>query len=278
MPNSDMASHDGPTTCFAFHDPLTALTFFNSDLTDSVLLSDEGFIEDDDGRDDEFSVPSTFSAIFPVEPLLLPLPESRSTSTAATSPGPSSSSQYGLSESDPDIDETETPIQYPDNDCLSSGSSSASSESDDDAGILTSLPRRFQDRNSPNKPLRILTIVSPTPRLDTETSSEPGPDLPSYHVHQLDWTHPVHAGELRKRSEQHDREIKALFWDTNHIFRPTDVPGSSQYRTELKDWRRMRREYIMNKPTAQQQAQSQRLLQTLSDLIKKRNRFFDKRP
>ncbi|KAL5609303.1 hypothetical protein FOVSG1_003984 [Fusarium oxysporum f. sp. vasinfectum] len=273
-----MTSHDGSASCFAFPDPLTALTFFNSDLTDSVLLSDEGFISDDDDPDDEFSVPLTYLTTFPVERFLSPLPESRSTSTSSMSPEPNCSSQYGLSESDPDIGNTETQMKYPDHDCLSSGSSSSSSESDDDSDILASSRRCFQEGNSPNKPLRTHTIVSPTPRLNTETFSEPDSDLPSYHVHQLDWNHPVHVGKLRKRSDQHNREIKALVWDTYHIFRPTDIPGSSRYRTELKDWRRLRREYIMNKPTARQQARSQRLLLALSDLIKKRNSFFGKRP
>ncbi|KAI7766245.1 hypothetical protein LZL87_001358 [Fusarium oxysporum] len=276
MPDSIMTSHDGSASCLAFPDPLTALTFFNSDLTDSVLLSDEGFISDDDGPDDEFSVPLAYLTTFPVKRLLSPLPESRSTSTSLMSPEPNSSSQCGLSESDPDSDKTETPMKYPDNDCLSSGTSSSSSESDD-SDILASPRRRFQEGNSPNKQLRTQTTVPPTPRLNTETFSEPDSDLPLYHVHQLDWKHPVHAGRLRKHSEQHNKEIKALFWDTNHIFRPADIPGSSRYRTELKDWRRLRREYIMNKPTAQQQARNQRLLLALSDLIKKRKSFFDKR-
>ncbi|KAF4957332.1 hypothetical protein FGADI_3236 [Fusarium gaditjirri] len=273
-----MTSHDGSASCFAFPDPLTALTFFNSDLTDSVLLSDEGFVSDDDGSDIEFSVPFAYLTAFPVQRFLSPLPESRSTSTPSMSPEPISSPKYGLSESDPDIGNTETPIKYPDHDCLSSGSSDSSSESDDDSDILASSRRCFQEGNSANKPLGTQTIVSPTPRLNTETFSEPDSDLPSYHVHQLDWKHPVHAGKLRERSEQHNREIKALFWDTNHVFIPRDIPGSSRYRTELKDWRRLRREYIMNKPTAQQQARSQQLLLALSDLIKKRNNFFGKRP
>ncbi|KAI1030445.1 hypothetical protein LB503_012214 [Fusarium chuoi] len=277
MPDSNMTSHDGSESCFAFPDSLTALAFFNSDLTDSVLPSDEGFISDDDDSDDEFSVPSAYLTKFPVERLLSPLPKSRSTSTLSMSPELDSSSQHGLSESDPDIDKTGTPVTSPDHDCLSSGSSSSSSESDDDSDILAPLRRRSQEGNSPDERPRTSTIVSPTRKLNTEMLSEPDSDLPSYHVHQLDWKHPVHAGRLRERSEQHDREIKTLFWDTNDIFRPTDIPGSSQYRKELRDWRGSRREYIMNKPTAQKQAQDQRHLLALSDLIEKRNRLFCKK-
>ncbi|KAF4499023.1 hypothetical protein FAGAP_4799 [Fusarium agapanthi] len=277
MPDSNMTSHDGSESCFAFPDPLTALTFFNSDLTDSVLASDEGFISDDDDPDDESSVPSAYLTTFPVERLLSPLPESRSTSTLSMSPELSSSSQHDLSERDPDIDKTGTPVTPPDHDCLSSGSSSSSSESNDDSDILAPPPRRFQEGNSPNESPRASTIVSPTQELNKETSSEPDSDLPSYHVHQLDWKHPVHAGTLRARSEQHDMEIKALIWDTKHIFGPTDIPGSSRYRKELMDWRRSRREYVMNKPTTQKQAQDQRLILALSDLIEKRNRFFGKK-
>ncbi|RBA15082.1 hypothetical protein FPRO05_12922 [Fusarium proliferatum] len=277
MPDSNMTSHDGSESCFAFPDPLIALTFFNGDLTDSVLPSDEGFISDDDDSDDELSVPSTYLTTFPVEQLLSPLHESRSTSILSMSSELDSSSQNGLSDSNPDIDKTRTPVTSPDHDCLSSGSSSSSSESDDDSDILAPPRRRSQEGNSPDEPPRTSTIVSPTQKLNTETLCESDSDLPSYHVHQLDWKHPVHAGRLRERGEQHDREIKALFWDTNHIFRPTDVPGSSRYRKELRDWRRSRREYIMNKPTAQKQAQDQQHLLALSYLIEKRNRFFGKK-
>ncbi|KAF5546683.1 hypothetical protein FPHYL_10428 [Fusarium phyllophilum] len=277
MPDSDMTSHDGSESCFAFPDPLTALTFFNSDLTDSVLPSDEGFISDDDDTDDESSVPSAYLTTFPVERLLSPLPESRSTSTLSMSPELNSSSQHGLSESDSDIDKPGTPVTSPDHGCLSSGSSGSSSESDDDSDILAPPRRLFQEGNSPNEPPRTSTIVSPTQKLNTETASEPDSDLPSYHVHQLDWKHPVHAGRLRERSEQHDREIKALFWDANHIFRPTDIPGSSRYRKELRDWRRSRREYIMNKPSAQKRAHDQRYLLALSNFIERRNSFFGKK-
>ncbi|QGI63415.1 hypothetical protein CEK26_007366 [Fusarium fujikuroi] len=272
-----MTSHDGSESCFAFPDPLIALTFFNSDLTDSVLPSDEGFISDDDDSDDEFSVPSTYLTTFPVEQLLSPLHESRSTSMLSMNSELDISSQNGLSDSNPDIDKTRTPVTSPDHDFLSSGSSSSNSESGDDSDILAPPRRRSQEGNSPDEPPRTSTIVSPTQKLNTETPCESDSDLPSYHVHQLDWKHPVHAGRLRERGEQHDREIKALFWDTNHIFRPTDVPGSSRYRKELRDWRRSRREYIMNKPTAQKQAQDQRHLLALSYLIEKRKRFFGKK-
>ncbi|KAF5696762.1 hypothetical protein FMUND_15605 [Fusarium mundagurra] len=272
-----MTCHDGSESCFAFPDPLTALTFFNSDLTDSVLASDEGFISDDDDSDDESSIPSAYSTAFPVERLLSPLPESRSTSALSMSPELDSCSLHGLNESDSDIDKPETPVTSPDHDCLSSDSSGSSSESDDDSGILAPPRRDSQEGNSPDEPSRTSTIVSPTHIFNTETASEPDSYLPSYHVHQLDWKHPVHACRLRGRSDQHDKEIKALFWDTNHIFRPTDTPGSPQYRKELRDWRRSRREYIMNKPSAQKQARDQRHLLALSDLIKKRNSFFGKK-
>ncbi|CVK86715.1 uncharacterized protein FMAN_06016 [Fusarium mangiferae] len=278
MPDSNMTSHDGSETCFAFPDPLIALTFFNSDLTDSVLPSDEGLISDDDDSDDEFSVPSAYLTTFPVEQLLSPLHESRSISMLSMGSELDSSSQNGLSDSNSDIDKTGTPVTSPDHDCLSSGSSSCSSESDDDSDVLVPRRRRrSQEGNSPDEPPRTSTIVSPTQKLNTETPCESDSDLPSYHVHQLDWKHPVHAGRLRERSEQHDREIKVLFWDTNHIFRPTDIPGSSRYRKELRDWRRSRREYTMNKPTAQEQAHDQRHLLALSNLIKKRNRFLGKK-
>ncbi|KAF5618046.1 hypothetical protein F52700_12394 [Fusarium sp. NRRL 52700] len=277
MPDSNMTSHDGSESCFAFPDPLVALAFFNSDLTDSVLASDEGFISDDDDPDDEHSVPSACLTTFPVERLLSPLPESRSTSTLSMSPELNSGSQHNISESDSDIDKTGTPLTSPDHNSLSSGSSSSGSETDDSSDTLTPPRICFRGGNSPYEPPRTSAIVSPTQQLDTETSSDPDLDLPWYHVHQLDWKHPVHAGKLRERSEQHNREIKALFWDTIHVFRPTDIPGSSRYREELRDWRKSRREYIMNKPSAQKQAQDQRFLLALSDIIEKRNRFFGKK-
>ncbi|RBQ75180.1 hypothetical protein FVER53590_05019 [Fusarium verticillioides] len=277
MPDSSMTSHDGSESCFAFPDSRTALTFFNSDLTDSVLASDEGFVSDDDDPDDESSIPSAYLAAFPVERPLSPLPESRNTSTLSMSSELDSSSQHGLSESDSDIDKPGTPVTSPDHGCLSSDSSGSSSESDDDSDILAPPRRHSQEGDSPDEPPRTSSIVSPTQNFNPETASEPYWDLPSYHVHQLDWKHPVHADRLRERSEQHDSEIKALFWDTNHIFGPTDTSGSPRYRKELRDWRRSRREYIMTRPSAQKQAQDERYLLALSDLIDKRDRFFSKK-
>ncbi|KAF5618215.1 uncharacterized protein FTJAE_12315 [Fusarium tjaetaba] len=277
MSNSNMASHDSSESCFAFPDPLTALTFFNSDLTDSVLASDEGFISDDDDPDDESSIPSAYLTAFPVERLLSPLSESRSTGTLSMSPELDSSSQHGLSESDSDIDKPGTPVTPPDHGRLPSDSSGSSSESDDGSDILAPPRLHSQEGNSPDEPPRTSRILSPTQNFKKETVSEPDSNLPSYHVHQLDWKNPVHAGRLRERSEQHDREIKALFWDTKHILRPMDTPVSPRYRKELRDWRRSRREYIMNKPSAQKQARDQRYLLALSDLIDKRDSFFSKK-
>ncbi|PNP84420.1 hypothetical protein FNYG_02049 [Fusarium nygamai] len=187
MPDSNMTSHDGSESCFAFPDPLTALTFFNSDLTDSVLASDEGFISDDDDPDDESSIPSAYLTAFPVERLLSPLPESRSTGTLSMSPELDSSSQHGLSESDSDIDKPGTPVTSPEHGCLPSDSSGSSSESDEDSDILAPPRRHSQEGNSPDEPPRTSTIVSPTQNFKTETASEPDSDLPSYHVHQLHW-------------------------------------------------------------------------------------------
>lgn len=277
MPDSNMTSHDGSESCFAFPDPRTALTFFNSDLTDSVLASDEGFVSDDDDPDDESSIPSAYLTTFPVERLLSPLPESRSTSTLSMSSELDSSSQHGLSESDSDIEKPGTPVTSPDHGCLSSDSSGSSSESDDDSDILAPPRRHSHEGDSPDEPPRSSTMVSPTQNFKPETASESDWDLPSYHVHQLDWKHPAHAGRLRERSEQHDMEIKALFWDTNHTLSSTGTPGSPRYRKELRGWRRSRREYIMNKPSAQKQAQDQRYLLALSDLIDKRDIFFSKK-
>ncbi|KAF9770003.1 hypothetical protein IL306_012512, partial [Fusarium sp. DS 682] len=277
MSNSDVPSHDGSTTCFAFPDHITALTFFDSDLTDSVLLSDECSIRNDGESDDEFPVPSSYLIMFPVEPLLSPLPESKSTSTASKSPEASGSSQNGQPDRDTDSDESDPPIQHPDSDSSPPGSLSSGPDSDDNVCILACSPSPLQDRNRSNKPLKTQTIVPSTSKPKTEPFYEPESDLPTYHVHQLDWKHPVDARELRERSEQHNQEIKALFWDMNHIFRPTDVLGSAYYRKELREWRRLRGEYIMNEPTPQQQAQSEQLLLTLTDIVKKRNRFFRKR-
>ncbi|KAF4456575.1 hypothetical protein F53441_1319 [Fusarium austroafricanum] len=277
MSSTSIASNDSSASWFSFPDPLTALTCFNNDLTESTLPSDEAFITDDEGSDDESSIPSSCLATFPVKgfPLLY---ESESQSSSASSPDAqhNSSSADGVHNSDPTREETLPPTQVPKSQlsCPTLSGSSSSSDSDSDDSLL-SLPASHSHDHSNSQESPQLETVAPA-RYEI-FATELDSNLPSYHVHQIDWKHPVFAWELADRSELHNQEIKALDWDTNHTFISPHASGTTEYNTELAEWRMLRRRYIMNKPTAQQKTQSHRLLGQVAEILKRRKRCYKKR-
>ncbi|KAI6748306.1 hypothetical protein HG530_015586 [Fusarium avenaceum] len=189
MSDIPTADADGLSSSFYFQDPSAALTFFNNDLTERAVQSDEGFVVDHSEAVDESMIPSSYITTFQVQPLS-PLIESDNTGKVTASSqrpsgsnigdyGEDSSSEQTLSPSTPKDSETSSspnsPVMY---------TSSAESDSDDNDSQET-RPNLFIHHYRHIRNMSKLKAEASIKRAKAKVAVELTPNLPSYHVYQL---------------------------------------------------------------------------------------------
>jgi hypothetical protein len=270
MSDITTADTDELSSSFYFPDPSTALTFFNNDLTELALQSDEGFIVNGSEAVDESAILSSCMTTFQVQPLS-PLIESDNTGEAMANSQSSSGSNDGGYDEDSSSEETPSPSTPKDSETSSSPNSPVIYNSGDDSD---SDDNNSQETRS-NLFIRHYRHRQNMAKLKAEASIkrakvavELTPNLPSYHVYQLN--SPMHVHQLIKDREQYRQELKAIHWDTANLFRSLLAPDSTQHKTELAEYRRLRWRYISNEPTSQQRRHSQQLLERLAQIKKSR--------
>jgi hypothetical protein len=278
MSDIPTAAADELSSSFYFPDPSTALTFFNNDLTELALQSDEGFVVDGSEAVDESAIPSSYMMTFQVQPLSS-LIESDNTGEAMASSQSSSGSNNGGYNEDSSSEEIPSPSTPKDSETSSSpnspviyNSSSYDSDSDGNDSQETRphlLIHHYRHRRNMSKLKAEVSIKR------AKFAAELTPNFPSYHVYQLNG--PMHARQLVKGREQYRKELRAFHWDTTDLFKSSKAPSSAQYKTELAEYRRLRWKYINNEPTSQQRRHSQRLLERLAQIKKSRKEVARKR-
>ncbi|KAM0348374.1 hypothetical protein ACHAPU_004344 [Fusarium lateritium] len=254
MPSKSTAHVDESTSSFYFSDPCAALSFFNNDLTESVIWSDLGYVSDYNESYDEPPIPPGYLTNFQVQ-LPSPLVESDNSSAMSSSSHSSNNGVYNRKLSN---DET-FPPSTTDSQCSDPDSDSLGSDGTNNGKQNNITKAHVQTRQK---------TPSVSPKV-TKVANEKAPNLPSYHVHQLCWKKPVNTRQLAKRSKQHRREVGALWWDTyftTFASGSSQARGNAQYREELKDYRRERRNGIETEPTDQQCASNRKLLKRVKEI------------
>ncbi|KAH7245948.1 hypothetical protein BKA59DRAFT_455006 [Fusarium tricinctum] len=270
---------DELSSSFYFPDPLTALTFFNDDLTERAVQSDEGFVVDHNEAIDESTIPSSYITTFQVQPFS-PLIESDNTDEATSTSQRSSGSNIGDFGEDSSSEQTLSPSTPKDSKTSSSPnspviySSSADSDSDDNDSQET-RPNLFIHHYRHKRNMSKLKAEASIKHVKAKVAVELTPNLPSYHVYQL--SGPLHARQLVKCREQYRQELRAFRWNAVNLFRSSEVPGSADYKAELAEYRRLRWRYISNEPTPQQRRHSQQLHKRLAQIKKSREEVARKR-
>ncbi|KAF5677198.1 hypothetical protein FHETE_1710 [Fusarium heterosporum] len=239
---------DESISSFYFLDPCVALSFFNNDLTVSVIWSDLGFVSDYNESYEEPSIPPGYLRSFQVQPPL-PVIESGNSTTISSSSQGTGSSNNGVCHRKL-FNEEIFPPSITNSQCWSPHSDSLGSDGDNDGKQNKITKIHVQTRQKTPSVSRFKT--NPSPRV-TKVAVRRAPNLPSYHVHQL----------VAKRSEELKREVEAIWWDTHFTTfasGSSQARGSARYREELKDYRMVRRNAIENGPTARQRASIKKLI------------------
>ncbi|KAM0195560.1 hypothetical protein ACHAPA_007410 [Fusarium lateritium] len=277
MSDIPIADTDELSCSFYFPDPSAALTFFNNDVTERALQSDEGFVMDDSKAADMSTIPSSYMTSFQVQPLS-PLIESDNTGEATASSQRSSGSNNGGYNGESKSEEPPSPSTPKNSKTSSSPNSPIVHSNNDDSDSdhndsQETRPHLFINRYRHGGNMSNLKAEASIKR--AKVAVELTPNLPSYHVYQLNG--PAHALQLVKGREQYKQELRAFQWDTTSLFKPSNAPGSVQYKTELAEFRKLRRAYISNEPTAQQRRHSQQLLARLAEIKQSRKEATRKR-
>ncbi|WZH46438.1 uncharacterized protein QYS62_007516 [Fusarium acuminatum] len=230
---------DELSSSFYFPDPLTALTFFNDDLTERAVQSDEGFVVDHNEAIDESTIPSSYITTFQVQPFS-PLIESDNTDEATSTSQRSSGSNIGDFGEDSSSEQTLSP----------------------------STPKDSKTSSSPNSP--VIYSSSADSDSDDNDSQETRPNLFIHH-----YRHKRNMSKLK--AEASIKHLRAFRWNAVNLFRSSEVPGSADYKAELAEYRRLRWRYISNEPTPQQRRHSQQLHKRLAQIKKSREEVARKR-